>query len=102
MSRRTAIPYVSHLQYAIVDFTEATSLVLKQDKVIAVAAFDRQRSLEQTPPLITIVAPQDYIFGISRMWESYTGPSVRSFISPRRVDAVDWLKQNGVTVPVTT
>ena len=86
----------NELKYAIVDFTETTDLHLTSETMRILADEDRRHFEKHGPFKIVVVAPSDYMFGMSRMWQiiSETDEDL-SFIARTMESALSWLKDNG-------
>ena len=82
------------LRYGIVDFTEVTELRVSAAEAQAIADEDRLTAALTPDVVVAVVAPQDHVFGMSRMWETLaesTGWTTRVFRD--RAEAVGWLRE---------
>jgi len=82
------------VRWLLIDETDATLKDLSPEEIRTIREQD-DRLAAVLPQLVTaVVAPNDFIFGMSRMWEMLTerpGWSVRAFRS--RPEAEAWLRE---------
>ena len=82
-------------KYSLADFTNVTKVEeFPSDDIELVAHLCRQAARINSDPLVVIVADQDLLFGLSRMWEilmDETGWNIKVF---RTRDAAEtWIKE---------
>lgn len=82
------------LRYGVVDFTNVTELQITAAEAQAIAEEDRLTAALAPDVAVAVIAPQDHVFGMSRMWETFaeaTGWSTRVFRG--RAEALTWLRK---------
>ena len=84
---------VRQLQFALLDFTNASELQITGEELRDVVAENEITSALVSPGLIAIVAPKDQIYGLARMWQVFVQKldwTVEIFRS--QPEAVEWLR----------
>lgn len=82
------------LRYGVVDFTKVTELRVSAAEAQAIAEEDRLTAALTPDVAVAVIAPQDHVFGMARMWETLaesTGWTTRVFRD--RDEAVAWLRE---------
>ena len=85
---------LQQVEFAIVDFQVASSLILDADDLRRIVDLDRQLALLVPNACVAIVAPKDYMFGLARMWETtleVAGWKTQVFRSTS--DACPWVRE---------
>ena len=88
-------------RYSLSDYTATTRIDLPSSSVKSIARYCKEASRINPDAVVTIVAPQDLAYGLSRMWEAHmevkkTGFETMTF--RKREDADAWInsKMNGI------
>jgi len=79
-------------RYQIVDLTSVKNVVMSNEDIqkIAHQDMDAEKSLGQIA--IAVVAIKDLHFGLSRLWEAYSGTSgIRTMVFRDMVSAQEWI-----------
>ena len=80
------------LTYGIVDLTEVTNLEINSTDIRAAANVGKQVILAPGAK-VAIIAPSDYAFGISRMWEVFVEPAGwRTKVFREKDGAIAWVR----------
>jgi hypothetical protein len=82
------------IEFAIVDFQVASSLVLDTVDLRRIVELDRQLASFLPNACVAIVAPKDHMFGLARLWEAMVeviGWRTRVFRSA--ADACPWVRK---------
>ena len=82
------------LRYGVVDFTDATEIQISATEAQLIAEEDKITAALSPLAIVAVIAPQDHVFGMSRMWETFaeaTGWSTRVFRG--RDEALAWLRK---------
>lgn len=84
----------SGIRYLLVDHSAITEEQVDSASIRALAEGSRE-TLELIPVgIVAIVAPNEVLYGLSRMWESLTNhPNLVVRIKPTREEAVAWLQE---------
>ena len=83
-------------RYSLLDFSAIVDLDLSQDDLLTLAGLTSRISALNPDILVAIIAPQDIIFGLARMWEAYADESCcEMHIARSPTEAEGWLRERG-------
>jgi hypothetical protein len=82
------------IEFALIDLTAVTEFPMHADEIRPVALVDERLAQLNPKVWVAVVAPQDHIFGLARMWQAYTDhhPGWISRVFRLRSEADDWLR----------
>lgn len=84
----------SRLEYQLCDFSNVEKIIISPEEVQSIAEQDTTAAVTNGQQLIAIVADQDHIYGLSRMWQALTDDEhVISAVFKSRDEAETWLVQ---------
>src|SRR5262245_38319751 len=82
------------IRYALVDLSQVTEVRVSADEVRTVARVDEKLSTRNAALSVSIVAPHDVAFGLSRMWQMVSeNTGWHSHVFRDRAGAVAWLRE---------
>lgn len=67
----TEFPDSDLARFQIWDFSTATQIVVDVEKIQAMAGQDKQAAQALSQLVVACVAPDDLIYGLSRMWQAF-------------------------------
>lgn len=87
---------MKQLKYCLMDYSNNTQLNVSNASLRVIADLNKKASVEKQEGVIAIVANNDFVFGISRMWEFFidnAGVPWETMVFRDRVNAENWIKQ---------
>ena len=95
IERITSDPRWESNHCVLVDFSETTDFDISTSDLERIAALQHQRNETIGSGKMAVVAPTDFVFGLTRMWEAYMdseAPSIMQIMVFRnRGNAIEWL-----------
>jgi len=83
--------------YALADLSEVVELSISAEEIMLNASINTEISKYVPRVIVAIVAPQDHVYGIARMWEAYaeeTGWATRVFRN--KSEALEWINDTHI------
>jgi hypothetical protein len=82
-------------RYSLSDYTAVTEIIIPTEAIELIATYCESASKVNPKPVIALVADQDLIFGLSRMWELLIDATEWvTGVFRKRDDAEAWITQN--------
>jgi hypothetical protein len=82
------------IRYLLVDHSEVPEERIDVESVQALASTVKDTMNPIPEGLVAIVAPSDFLFGLSRMWETLAAhPGLSSRVVRTRPEAIAWLEE---------
>lgn len=81
------------LRYALIDFSQTTDLRVTPDVIPQIVEVSRKSASFSPGVSVAIVAPNPFLFAMSRIWQSFSGGlGLTARVFDTRRDAIEWLR----------
>ena len=81
-------------KYSLTDYTGGTKFEVSTQKVEQIAKICESSSIANSEAIVAVVAEQDFMFGIARMWELLSdGTNWETMVFRNREEAEAWIKE---------
>jgi len=87
---------MKQLKYCLMDYSNNTQLNVSNANLRVIADLNKKASVEKQEGVVAIVANNDFVFGISRMWEFFidnAGVPWETMVFRDKGKAENWIKQ---------
>jgi len=81
-------------RYSLSDYTATTKLEVSTQKIKLIAEYGKRAAIGNPEAIVAVVANQDLIYGLTRMWEALlAGTNWETMAFRNREDAEAWIKE---------
>ena len=81
------------IKFALIDFRNATDLLVDTEGLRRIVDVDRQLAVLLPDACVAVVAQEDYMYGLARMWEtSVEVTGWRTWVFRSAAEACNWLR----------
>ena len=85
---------IEKISYQLRDFTDVSDISISSAEIEGLAIQDKEAFEVNQNMLIALVAKEDLIFGLARMWEAYAyKPSFETMVFKKIDDAKHWIRE---------